>query len=192
MQAKNGGEFNIYPLAPERWDDLAKLFGLHGADQGCWCMYWRRTPAAFKNSTNAENRQDFHSLVCNRLTHGLLAYSDDQPVGWCSLDPPDELPKLSTSYWRSIDDQPVWSIICFYIDPSYRHRGVATALLSAAIDYAQNREVKILEAYPLIQDSEPFNQAGSYRGTIKMYQDAGFVEVLRRNKLVIMRLYLSS
>src|SRR6266704_374930 len=31
----------IVPLTPERWDDVAGLFGEGGDPKTCWCMYWR-------------------------------------------------------------------------------------------------------------------------------------------------------
>lgn len=183
-------ELVIHPLEPGRWDDLVTLFGDHGAVGGCWCMYWRRTSKDFERSSNRQNRADFEELVMNQRTHGLLAYLGEKPVGWCSLDPREALPKLQSPYWRSIDEHPVWSIICFYIYPEFRQHKVATRLLEAAIDYARQNDVQILEAYPLITKPDSFDAGASYRGTVEMYQSMGFVEVLRRQKLVIMRLKL--
>ena len=31
----------IHPATPERWADVAELFGERGAYDGCWCMFWR-------------------------------------------------------------------------------------------------------------------------------------------------------
>ena len=28
-------------LAPDLWADLATLFGRNGAQEGCWCVWWR-------------------------------------------------------------------------------------------------------------------------------------------------------
>jgi GNAT superfamily N-acetyltransferase len=47
-----------------------------------------------------------------------------------------------------IDDLPVWSIVCFDVRPGYRRRGIATALLSGAIDYARAHGAIGVEAYP--------------------------------------------
>jgi GNAT superfamily N-acetyltransferase len=38
-----------------------------------------------------------------------------------------------------IDDEPVWSIVCFYIARDYQGRGVAEALIRAAIEHASAR-----------------------------------------------------
>jgi hypothetical protein len=34
-------ELQLQPVTPERWEDLQRLFGKHGAYGGCWCMWWR-------------------------------------------------------------------------------------------------------------------------------------------------------
>ena len=34
-------ELEILPLTPDRWDDVAALFGEGGDPKTCWCMYWR-------------------------------------------------------------------------------------------------------------------------------------------------------
>jgi len=31
----------IVPLTPDRWDDVAGLFGEGGDPKTCWCMFWR-------------------------------------------------------------------------------------------------------------------------------------------------------
>lgn len=36
------------PATPDRWPDLEALFGPEGEDAGCWCMFWRLPPVAFK------------------------------------------------------------------------------------------------------------------------------------------------
>ena len=32
--------FQIYPVTPERLDDVADLFNSNGATRGCWCMFF--------------------------------------------------------------------------------------------------------------------------------------------------------
>lgn len=41
------------PLTPDRWADLAALFGPRGAFAGCWCMWWRQTPAEYAGGGGA-------------------------------------------------------------------------------------------------------------------------------------------
>jgi GNAT superfamily N-acetyltransferase len=49
---------------------------------------------------------------------------------------------------RPVDDRPVWSIICFVVDPAARRTGVAEAMLRAAVAWARARGVALVEAYP--------------------------------------------
>jgi GNAT superfamily N-acetyltransferase len=39
-----------------------------------------------------------------------------------------------------VDDQPVWSVTCFFVAKPYRHRGVTTALLRAAINSVRDQD----------------------------------------------------
>src|SRR5206468_2965766 len=47
-----------------------------------------------------------------------------------------------------IDDVPVWVVPCLYVRRSHRDRGVTTALLRAAVDYAAKRGAPAVEGYP--------------------------------------------
>ena len=77
----------IYLLTPDRWDDLATLFGKSGAMAGCWCMYWRMAPADFNQGSGQQHKEAFQALVAAGHMTGLLAYMDGQPAGWCSVAP---------------------------------------------------------------------------------------------------------
>lgn len=61
---------------------------------------------------------------------GLLAYVDDQPVGWCAVAPREAYPVLENSRTRRrVDDKPVWSVVCFFVARRFRGKGVARELL---------------------------------------------------------------
>ena len=47
-----------------------------------------------------------------------------------------------------MDEQPVWSIVCFFISKPYRGEGLSGRLVEAAIVYARQNGAKIVEAYP--------------------------------------------
>jgi GNAT superfamily N-acetyltransferase len=80
-----------------------------------------------------------------------------------------------------IDDAPVWSIVCFVVGRRSRGHGVATALLAAAIDYARGHGATMLEAYPVdVADGKRVASANVYRGTLSMFERAGFQVVARR------------
>jgi hypothetical protein len=64
--------FEIHPLTSERWGDLVSLFGPHGADGGCWCMYWRLTRSQFDSGRGESNRQAFKKVVETSRPVGLF------------------------------------------------------------------------------------------------------------------------
>ena len=81
---------------------------------------------------------------------GLLAYLEDKPAGWCSVAPREKFSSLERSrVLKRIDDKPVWSIVCFFIDKHYRNKGVSVKLLSACIEYVKEKGGKVLEGYPI-------------------------------------------
>lgn len=82
---------------------------------------------------------------------------------------------------KAIDDQPVWSVICFVVPSPYRGQGIAAALLEAAISYARLQGAETVEAYPI--DKPKRSSAGfMWFGAKSMFDKAGF-EVVARPKL---------
>lgn len=81
----------------------------------------------------------------------------------------------------TIDDRPVWSIVCFAVSEDARGRGVARALLDAAIDHARDHGAPALEAYPIrIGDGEGIHPDAAFTGTLPMFERAGFTVVADR------------
>jgi len=171
----------IEPVTPQRWRDLVALFGERGAYSGCWCMYFRQSSEEFRTGAGQPNRRALQRLVRGERIPGLLAYLDGEPVGWVSVAPRPEFSRVERSRTtKPIDDEPVWSIVCFYIDRGHRGRGVATALLDGAVKHAARNGARIVEGYPLDREGKiPSTEA--YYGTIGMFRDAGFTEVARRS-----------
>lgn len=174
-----------YPLTSERWNDLVSLFERPGCSvaRGCWCMFYResgKTITPGNRSVRETRKRSLKELVDRGLIPGLLGYCDGKPVGWVSLGPRAEYARLERSpVMRPVDDQSVWSIVCFVVDPSVRHQGVAAALLKGALAWARENEVSLVEAYP-VDKATPAVDEGMWFGAKSMYDHAGFVEVARR------------
>jgi GNAT superfamily N-acetyltransferase len=79
-----------------------------------------------------------------------------------------------------VDSQPVWSIVCFFVAPASRRRGVTAALLRAAVEHARRRGAKIVEGYPVDPDGN-YPDTFAYVGLISAFRRAGFREVARRS-----------
>jgi GNAT superfamily N-acetyltransferase len=168
----------IHPLDVERWDDLVKLFGKTGADGGCWCMYWRLSQKEYSAGDRNRNKRLLKSLVEEGQSVGLIAYHGETPVGWCGLGPRESFKRLERSrYLKRVDDKPVWSIVCFFINSKYRRKGVASALIKAAIEYATDQGAPTLESYPILEWGPNVTSTSAYTGTVEMYQKAGFRKV---------------
>jgi GNAT superfamily N-acetyltransferase len=102
-------------------------------------------------------------------------------VGWVSLGPRESYLKLAV--WKvlaPVDDRPVWSIVCFVVDRRERGRGIAAALLDAAIDYARVHGATMLEAYPADTSTGRIPSPWAYKGTVSMFERAGFEVVAVR------------
>jgi GNAT superfamily N-acetyltransferase len=167
-------------LTPENWPDLDILFGTHGTYGGCWCMWWRLTSSEFRKQLGRGNKRAMKKIVDSGEVPGILAYVGGQPAGWCSFGPREKFGRLERSpTLRRVDQEPVWSIVCYYVDKTYRGQGLMEKLTRAAIDYAGGQGVKIVEGYPLELTGKVRLEA-AFTGIAPLFRQMGFVEVLRR------------
>lgn len=178
----NNTTLTIYPLTLDRWDDLETLFGKNGASGGCWCMWWRLKRQEFNEHKGDGNRRALKAIVAAREVPGILAYNGDKPVGWCSVAPRDHFPRLDRSrILKKVDELPVWSVGCFFVDKQYRSTGISVKLLLAAVEYVRQQGGLIVEGYPHeIPDKKP--DLSVYTGLISAFRKAGFTEVERRSE----------
>ncbi len=161
------------PLTPDRWADFERLLGKNGAD-GCWCMWWRLKRSEFSRQAGEGNRQAMQGIVASGEIPGILAYAGDEVVGWCSVAPRERFGSLERSRpLKRLDDQPVWSIVCFFVARPYRRQGVSLALIRAAVDYVAQQGGHIVEAYPS-PDRRGNPPVTSYMGSAATFAAAGF------------------
>jgi len=115
----------FHPLTSDRWSDFEKLFCPRGACGGCWCMYWRLSRSQFNEQRGEINHRNIKALVNSNIIPGILAFASNEPVGWCSIAPREEFSALSRSrILKPVDDQPVWSVVCFFVARSQRRKGL--------------------------------------------------------------------
>jgi GNAT superfamily N-acetyltransferase len=182
----------FHPVTKERWPDFATLFGEKGACGGCWCMLWRLTRKEFERQKGAANRQSMKTIVESGEIPGLLAYSEKQPVAWCSVAPRQRFPALERSrVLKKIDDEPVWSISCFFIHKDFRKKGLGVRLLEAVITYVKKQGGKIVEGYPVEPKKGKTADVFAWTGLASFFKKAGFVECARRSETrPIMRFHI--
>lgn len=185
-------KYKFYTVSKENWKDFEKLFGEKGACAGCWCMYWRISSSQWKKQQGAGNKRAIKRLIFSGKTPGLLAYDNGQPIGWCSVTPRAELIRLESSrIFKPVDDKPVWSIVCFFIDKNYRKKGVSVEFLNAAKKYVKSKRGKIIEGYPVEPKEGKYPDTFAYTGLVTAFTQTGFKEVTRRSETrPIMRFYL--
>lgn len=167
----------FHPLTSERWNDLEKLFSPRGACGGCWCMWWKLKRSEFLKQRGEEKRKAFQKIVESGETPGILAYADDEPIGWCAVAPREAYPALERSrVLKRVDDKPVWSVVCFFVAKEFRGKGVASALLKAAVEHAKKRGARIVEGYPIEPKKGRIADAFVYTGVASLFRKAGFVK----------------
>ena len=127
-------------------------------------------------------------------TSGLVAYLDDEPVGWCAVEPRTAYPRLLRNNrvpWvgRTEDktDDSVWAVTCFVTRTGFRRCGVSRALARAAVDFARERGARALEGYPMTTKEVLLGEL--HVGTRGTFAAAGFTEVSRPTlRRVVMRI----
>jgi GNAT superfamily N-acetyltransferase len=179
------------PVTRELWDDFDRLFSQPGVQNGCWCMYWRIKRAELQQQYGQGNRKAMKRIICSGRIPGILAFHKGIPVGWCAIAPREDFPVLDRSpVLKRIDDEPVWSITCFFVTKKYRHLNLTRSLVQAAIRYAQEQGAQIIEAYPIRPEYTKDPRPELYRGVVSTFAETGFdIAAQRTRARPIMRYY---
>lgn len=184
-------------VTADRWPELETLFGPSGAYGNCWCMFFRVTADEFDEGIKErgkKNRASMERLVKGNETPGLIAYRDQEPVGWVSVAPKNEFGRyVRSSVAKSAAPQEdVWSIVCFFIPKQHRGGGVGHALMRAAVDHARKEGATAVEGYAIDPSAKGDIDANeAYVGPQSMFEAAGFHEIARnRPARPLMRLEL--
>lgn len=178
------GRLDIAPLSRENWKQFERLFGSRGACGNCWCMYYRLNRKDFVAGKQGQgNKMAMKKLVRQGRPAGVIGSIVGEPVAWCAFAPREDFPRIENSrVHRRIDDEPVWSIPCFFVAKNFRNRGVSLLMLEAIIRYARKNKIRIIEAYPLIPTKGRLPDAFAWVGLYKSFARAGFKVVDRTSK----------
>jgi GNAT superfamily N-acetyltransferase len=177
----DGVEFE--PLTRDRWADFERLFGANGACGGCWCMWFRQSNKEFEAAKGEANRLAMKALVDGGEEPGILAYVDGEPAAWCALAPRSSYGRLARSrILKPVDEQPVWSVVCFFVDRRFRGRGLTVGLLAAAAEHVRRRGGPLLEGYPVEPRKARAPSVFMFHGLASAFTRAGFTEVGRRSE----------
>jgi GNAT superfamily N-acetyltransferase len=166
--------WSFHPVTGERLKDMACFSEQHGKFRYCSCMRWRMRSTDFSRSTKENRVAALEQLVLDDKPIGVLAYKDGEPIGWCSVAPRESYHGLERHRALArIDDQPVWAVVCFFIDRRFRRRGLTLVLLKAAVAYARSQGAEIVEGYPVLPGSPSY----TYMGSLSTFHSAGFRDV---------------
>jgi GNAT superfamily N-acetyltransferase len=75
-------------------------------------------------------------------------------------------------------DDSVWVVSCFVVRVGHRRKGVAHALLEAAVEHARAHGAQRLEAFPVVA-GPGVPSADLYHGPLSVFEAAGFDVVSR-------------
>jgi GNAT superfamily N-acetyltransferase len=184
MEDKISEHLTFEPVTKANWDKFVALFGNRGACANCWCMFSRLKQAEFKaGKVNDVNKNRMKELIWKDKPVGVIAIYEDKPIAWCAFAPREDYLKLENSrVHKRIDDKPVWSIPCFFIDKNFRRKGISVALLKGVIEYAGKIKIEIIEAYPTIPTVEKLPDSFVWIGLYKSFEQAGFEIVDHKSK----------
>ncbi len=155
-------------------------------------MWWRISRNEFVKQQGEGNKRAMKQIVDSGEVAGIILYLEQTPVAWCSVAPRKQFASLNRSrVLKQIDDQPVWSIVCFFVSKAYQKQDLTIHLIRAAVDFVQKNKGRIVEAYPTVPRNKTLPPFSSYMGIPSMFEKAGFVECARPSvSKIIMRYYI--
>lgn len=192
----------VVPANEASWEDLQTVFGRRGSAVICQCQRYKLAPKESFGSFPAEERalrlreQVSPGDPDAGSTAGLVAFLDEEPVGWCAVEPRTAYPGLLRVYrtpWegRNEDkaDDSVWAVTCVFVRAGFRKQGIAHALAQAAVEHARARGARALEAYPMRTEAGTITWEEIHVGAESIFAAAGMNEVSRPGiRRVVMRI----
>lgn len=170
----------IEPLRLSNLDELEELFGNKGGCGGCWCMNYRCEKKEFEKGKGEVNRDRLFEKVKNEIPTGLIAYEAEVPIGWISIAPRTEFPRmLKSRIMQTGFTGTGWCITCLYVKPECRGRKVSDWLVQAACEFAFQQGADCVEAFPSVTGDKKLPAPFVWKGLPGMYLRNGF-EVIRK------------
>jgi GNAT superfamily N-acetyltransferase len=183
------------------WADLRAIFGTADYPGRCYCQRFKTRDCHWSSLSHGERQNRLREQThCNnpqaRATTGLVAYLNEEPVGWVAVEPRTAYPRLLRvrTVWsgRQEDkaDDSIWAVTCFVVRKGYRKRGITYPLAAATISFARDHGARALEAYPMITlPGKEITWGELHVGSRQVFADAGFTEVSHPSpRRVVMRI----
>jgi ribosomal protein S18 acetylase RimI-like enzyme len=191
-----GPSYSTDELSSKTWSDFESLFRKPGEWSNCQCMWFHRQGPRPKEEVegltskerNQKNFQNQKNLVRRGLSHGILVYLAEDPIGWCQYGAKEEFPRIDNGpKYRGVPPveggKKLWRITCFCVDKKHRNRGVAKVGLHAAMSSIKKKGGGVVEAYPTTRKEG----LALHRESAPMFKKEGFsvVSPLGPSNLVV-------
>lgn len=151
----------------------------------CYCVFHYledSESSSWRDRTGDQNRTLLSSMVGGGTGTWIAAHhpDDDRVVGYVNADMRPRLRRYDE--WGTPSEADVGIVACFVVDPTLRHRGVATQLLDAAANALWSRGASRVDAYTIADtakvaaesDEEVGENQIAHHGPVPMYLAAGF------------------
>jgi GNAT superfamily N-acetyltransferase len=168
-------QLTFHEVDEDHWPDLAELFNSRGGPKNCWCMAWRPQKAGARRTDAPGRESALQSFVHAGVPIGILGYSDNSPVAWCSVAPRQTYRALGGPTVSGDPGERIWSIACLFVTRALRGQAVSEQLIAAAIEHARRRGATIVESYPVDPDSPSYR----FMGFVGVFERAGFEPIGR-------------
>lgn len=167
----------VRPANAGRFDDVATMLGPKNPSSSvCWCLSHRVDAKTNKELVGPARGEYVRSLCSREVAPGVLAYEDDEVVGWAAVAPRAELPFARSTKIPHVDSLPVWSVWCIRVRPGHRGKGISHALLDGAVAYARSQRAPAVEGYPVDNKGQKVDTTMAYVGTRGVFERAGFAK----------------
>jgi GNAT superfamily N-acetyltransferase len=171
----------IHPATVPRFADVETILSPKNPDApACWCLSYRLPNHEQRELRGAERSARLRRYAEEGAPPGVIAYVDGEPAGWCSVAPRVSHHRLTHSRTiPTLDDLPVWSIVCFVVRPQFRRQGLARRLLEGAVEHARASGAPAVEGYPIDSARGKVSSAFAYVGTTSLFESVGFERALQ-------------
>ena len=163
----------------------------------CYCQFYRIPRALdWKTFTGDQNRIAASASIACGEAEGYLAKAGGETVGWLHAAPRHKLPHAFERLRVDPPDIDVPAreaaiVVCFVIAPAWRRRGVATALLDAALADLAARGIAIVDAFPF-KAGDSASATDHYHGPESLFASRGFLPVGGNDDVTIVRRRLAA
>jgi len=160
----------IKALSSDTWNDFVSLMMTDAQCAECWCLNHRESAGC---PTGAAAQAKMLQLTTENKVGGLLAYQDQNCVGWIAIDPMSELVGHDCQSSAKPNE---WSIHCIFVKDGFRGLGISSVLIRAAIEFAKSKGAMLISAFPIPSENRsrfPVNEA-EFSGRFSTYSKMGF------------------